>query len=262
VIYLGKKPYPYMEEVNDGIVREFQRFLRPTGRALDVGCGRAALGAAIRDLGWEVWGVEQSPEACETARARLNGLIETDLHDLDRVRRDIGGHLFDALVFSDVLEHVYDPVRTVVTYLSFLRPGGSLLISVPNAVVWTNRFQWFFGRVRYADTGVMDRTHIRFFTFRTARELVAASGCTVSHVSSTPYLARAMLPIIKKALPRGESEGRPDPRALIDSPAYRRYVRYVYPIERTLASLWPTMLAFRIIVRGTKPLDRSGGVAP
>jgi len=262
VIYLGKKSYPYMEEVNDGIVREFQRFLPSTGRALDVGCGRAALGAAIRELGWEVWGIEQSAEACETARTRLDGVIEADLHDSVRVRAGVDGKAFDALIFSDVLEHVYDPLHTLESYLSFLRPGGSLLVSLPNAVVWTNRLQWFFGRVRYADTGIMDRTHVRFFTFRTARELVAAAGCEVSHVSSTPYLARAMLPLVKRALPRKESDSRPDPRALIESRAYQRYMRYVYPLERTVASLWPTMLAFRIVVRGTKLANVNGGAAP
>jgi len=262
VIHLGRKPYPYLEEVNEGIVREFQCYIPPPGRVLDVGCGRAALGSAIRELGWQVWGVEQNSEACETARGRLDGLVEADLHDLDRVRAGIDGRVFDALVFSDVLEHVYDPLQTLETYLSFVRAGGTLLVSVPNAVVWTNRFQWFFGRVRYADTGIMDRTHIRFFTFRTARELVAASGCRVNHVSSTPYLARAMLPLIKRVLPNGDNNGRPNPRALIDSPAYRRYMRYFYPIERSIASLWPTMLAFRIIVRGTKVGTDPGGAAP
>jgi 2-polyprenyl-3-methyl-5-hydroxy-6-metoxy-1,4-benzoquinol methylase len=251
-----------MEEVNDGIVREFQRYLPPTGRALDVGCGRAALGAAIRNLGWEVWGIEQSAEACETARTRLDGLIEADLLDYARVRPGVDGKLFDALIFSDVLEHVYDPLQTLESYLSFVKPGGSLIVSVPNAVVWTNRFQWFFGRVRYADTGIMDRTHIRFFTFRTARELVAAAGCEVSHVSSTPHLARAMLPLVKRALPKRDSETQPDPRALIESRAYQRYLRYVYPLERAVASLWPTMLAFRIVVRGTKPANGKGGAAP
>src|SRR5713101_3581846 len=106
MIHLGKTSYPYMEEVNEGILREFQRLLPTRGSVLDVGCGRAALGEAIRNLGWEVWGVEQSPEACESARARIDGLIVADLHDYGRVRAALAGKQFDALVFSDVLEHV------------------------------------------------------------------------------------------------------------------------------------------------------------
>jgi hypothetical protein len=145
-----------------------------------------------------------------------------------------------------VLEHVYDPRTVLERYLPRLAPGGRVFVSVPNAVVWTNRFQWLLGRVRYEDTGVMDRTHIRFFTFDTAEELLRATGCRVEHVSSTPYLARAALPLLKK-LSKAPS-GPPDPRALIDSSAYKTYMKYLYPAESAIAAMWPTMLAFRIVV--------------
>ena len=259
MIHLNKKTYPYMEEVNDGILREFHRLLPLTGRVLDVGCGRAALGEAVGALGWEVWGVEQSAEACATATRRLHRLIEADLHDSDRVLAGLGDTRFDGLIFSDVLEHVYDPRGTLEKYLEFVKPGGRVFVSVPNAVVWTNRLRLMCGRVEYADTGVMDRTHIRFFTFRTARRLVEATGCQVERVNSTPYLARALLPLLKRGVKTG-GDAPPDPRALIDSRPYRLYERYVYPVERAAASLWRTMLAFRIIVVGVKPGD--GGASP
>src|SRR5439155_21629328 len=76
---LQTRTYPYMEEVNEGIVRQFQRLGGKTGRVLDVGCGRGQLGEAIRALGWEVTGVEQSDAACETARGRLDDLGQADL---------------------------------------------------------------------------------------------------------------------------------------------------------------------------------------
>jgi hypothetical protein len=101
----------------------------------------------------------------------------------------------------------------------------------------------------------MDRTHIRFFTFATARELVEASGCTVDHISSTPYLARAILPLLKKVLGK-EERANPDPRSIIDSPAYKNYLKFVYPAERAVAAAWPSMLAFRIIVSARAPLSR------
>jgi 2-polyprenyl-3-methyl-5-hydroxy-6-metoxy-1,4-benzoquinol methylase len=257
MIHVNRKTYPYMEEVNEGILREFQRLAPVTGRVLDVGCGRAALGGAIRQLGWEVWGVEQSGEACATADKRIHHLVEADLHDLDRVRAALGDTRFDALVFSDVLEHVYDPRTVLEKYLAFVKPGGRVLISLPNAVVWTNRLRLLLGRVDYADTGVMDRTHIRFFTFRTARRLVEATGCRVDRVASTPYLARAVLPLLKRVAGRGQA-GPADPRALIDSRPYQLYLKYLYPVEHALASLWRTLLAFRIIVVATRPSQEDG----
>lgn len=253
MIHVGRRSYPYLEEVNEGIVREFLARSGEKGRALDVGCGRGQLGEAIRELGWEVWGVEQSPEACETARGRLDHIVHADLNDPTTVGPALAGTTFDALVFSDVLEHVYDPRTTLESYLERLRPGGQVFVSVPNAVVWTNRLRWAMGRVEYEDTGVMDRTHIRFFTFETARELVTAAGCAVETVSSTPYLARSLLPAVKSFVGGGApAVAEANPRAIIDSPGYRRYMKFVYPAERALADLWPTMLAFRIIVVGRK----------
>src|SRR4051794_27105243 len=132
MIHLGRRSYPYLEEVNEGIVREFRRQLPVTGRVLDVGCGRGQLGAAIRELGWDVWGVENSAEACATARERLGGLVEADLHDMNAVGTALSGQTFDALVFSDVLEHVYDPRTVLEQYLKFVKPGGQVFVSVPN----------------------------------------------------------------------------------------------------------------------------------
>jgi hypothetical protein len=136
-------------------------------------------------------------------------------------------------------------------YLELVKPGGRVFISVPNMLVWTNRLQLLLGRFEYADTGVMDRTHIRFFTFKTARRLVGAVGCAVERVASTPYLVRAVLPLLKRFLPRRQGAS-PDPRALIDSRGFRLYMKCVYPLEHACAALWRTLFAFRIIVVGVK----------
>jgi 2-polyprenyl-3-methyl-5-hydroxy-6-metoxy-1,4-benzoquinol methylase len=246
MIHLGRRSYPYMEEVNEGILREFRRILPTTGRALDVGCGRGQLGQAIKELGWRVWGIEENEEARAIASQRLDRAIRSDLTHYDAVARELDDGPFDALVFSDVLEHLYDPRTVVERYLEWLAPGGRVFVSVPNAVVWTNRLRWAMGRVQYEDTGVMDRTHIRFFTFDSAKELLRACGCRVTHVSSTPYIVRAILPLLKTFSKKGEEKH--DPRAIIDSPAYKAYMRLAYPIESTVSALWPTMLAFRIVV--------------
>lgn len=257
MIHIGRRTYPYMEEVNEGIVREFRRISPTTGRALDVGCGRGQLGEAVRALGWEIWGIEHDEQACETAESRLDRAIRADLNDREAVRRMLGDTRFDALIFSDVLEHLYDPRTAIERYLEHAAPSARVFVSVPNAVVWTNRFQWFLGRVRYEDTGVMDRTHIRFFTFDTAKELVRACGCTIEHVASTPHIVRAALPLLKKWTRRA-SGASSDPRALIDSSAYKAYERLVYPVEAATAAAWPSMLAFRIIVVGRSASTRDG----
>jgi hypothetical protein len=73
-------------------------------------------------------------------------------------------------------------------------------------------------------------------------------------VASTPYLVRAVLPLLKRFLSRGQG-ANPDPRALIDSRGYKLYMKYVYPVEHACAALWRTLFAFRIIVVGVKPVS-------
>ena len=162
-----------------------------TGRVLDVGCGRAAFershpAAGLGGLGHRA---KRRGVPCGAGTRPATHPGRPARHQSSRGRA--GATHFDGLVFSDVLEHVYDPLGVLGQYLRFVKPSGRVFISLPNAVVWTNRARILCGRVDYADTGVMDRTHIRFFTFRTARRLVEAAGCRVERVNSTPYLVRS-----------------------------------------------------------------------
>ncbi|MBI3070980.1 MAG: class I SAM-dependent methyltransferase [Deltaproteobacteria bacterium] len=250
MIHLDTQASHYMDEINEGILEQLNRVRSPGRDILDVGCGRAALGEAIRARGWNVVGIEQEPDAVAVARTRLKRVIVVDLQEAAVVAQDLAGFRFDVLVFSDVLEHVYHPLRVLQLYLPLLKPGGTLLVSVPNAVTWDNRLRWLFGEFRYSDSGIMDRTHIRFFTFKTARELVEAAGFKIEEVDSTPQIVRAFLPLIKTIL--ADREQAQDPRALIDSKTYRSYMKFFYPVEKWLAHPLRTMLAFRIVIRATR----------
>ena len=222
MIHVGRRSYPYMEETNEGLVREFRRAALASGarsRMLDVGCGRGQLGEAARMLGWEVWGIENDDEARLTAAARLDRLIDADLNDHEAVRRAVGNTSFDALVFSDVLEHVYDPRTVLEHYLELANPGALVFISVPNAVAWTNRVQFLFGRFQYDDTGIMDpNTH----------SLLHVRDCEGTR-RSLRMCCRANLvdasPRSRRAAPREGGLQRPRRRCL--GPARARGIRRV-----------------------------------
>jgi 2-polyprenyl-3-methyl-5-hydroxy-6-metoxy-1,4-benzoquinol methylase len=104
--------------------------LRP-GTLLDVGCGRGDLGAAFARRGWRVSGVDPSAEAC--AAARRQG-VDARPGTLESVEFEAGS--FDAVVMSHSLEHVPDPRAELARIHRLLRPGGSILISLPNFASW------------------------------------------------------------------------------------------------------------------------------
>lgn len=252
---LNQQKYAYFEEINEGILREISPNIAGTEVfVLDVGCGSGALSEAITKKGYVVWGIENHPEAIKKAATRLDKVLAADLTDTVTVGENIGDQKFDLIIFSDVLEHLYDPFSILKFYLKFLQKDGTVLISVPNMVAWWNRLKFLFGFFEYAETGVMDRTHIRFFTFATAKNLVQKANCTIIKVNYTPFVVRAFLPLIKKLFSSHEmpTKNEGDRSQILDSPLYQIYMRYIYPIEYFLFSWWKSLFAFRIIIVGRK----------
>jgi len=235
--------YEYFEDVNLGLTSHM-----PAGkRILDVGCGSGLLGEQYRRHGNVVWGLDSAPEIEEPASRRLDRFVRADVTDAATVAQVLGDERFDVIVFADVLEHLYDPVGILGSYRRYLSPDGRIHVSVPNVAVWATRLGLLAGRFAYAQTGTLDKTHIRFFTRANVRRLFDAAGLELLELDLTPGLVRPFVPLVKRAMADGNGDDR---RAIIDSPQYRTYVERVYPIEYRIARLAPGLLAFQHIAIG------------
>jgi 2-polyprenyl-3-methyl-5-hydroxy-6-metoxy-1,4-benzoquinol methylase len=241
--------YPYLEEVNPSVLRLGTRLHRESGMTtvLDVGCGYGALGRDFSRQGLRVWGVEREPTAVKIASSRLERVLAADLGDVDQIAGELDGRRFDILMFSDVLEHTADPESVIRRFLPYLSAEGRLVISVPNVANWLTRFALLMGRFNYKDTGVLDKTHLRFFTRRSLVQLVETCGLQVETTTYTPMIVRAVLPLLKKRLAT-EDRDQVEPTIISDSPAYRTYLRFVFPIEQAIVRIAPGLLAFQIVV--------------
>jgi 2-polyprenyl-3-methyl-5-hydroxy-6-metoxy-1,4-benzoquinol methylase len=238
--------YYQFEDINNAIIRLFRNARqsdRKLGSVLDLGCGRARLGLEVERLGYTVAGIDNNPVACATARTRISEVVELDFMKLDAVAAALNGRQFDWIMAADVLEHSAEPQAALRFYRRFLKPDGRLIVSLPNVAVWDNRFRLLFGRFDYRDSGVMDRTHLRFFTFRTARELIIEAGFTPLRRTWEPGIARAFMPAVKGLLGRKGGSS-----AILESPAYRFYLRYVLPVEHLVCGVAPGLLAFRVVI--------------
>jgi predicted TPR repeat methyltransferase len=219
---------------------------RSDARVLDIGCGCGANARSLRDSAprARVVGVEPNARASELARAACEEVFQGALDEWAATAA--GKEPFDALVLSDVLEHVADPIAFARTIAAIPVLRGALwIVSVPNYAVWYNRIRTLFGIQSYAWSGLWDRTHLRFFTRRTVRELLEYCGLDVLDTASTPSLVQSTAPILRKLFERDVDQG--DHLALTESGAYKLYRHVVEPVESWVCDAWPELLAFQVV---------------
>ncbi len=150
----------------------------PPQRVLEIGCGAGATGLAIkqkfRDV--EYVGVESDDGAAKIAQTRLDNVI---FMDIEKVQLDsIGLHkeYFDLIICADVLEHLYDPWKILSSFWSNITAEGRILASIPNIQHISVVNSLLNGHWTYSDYGLLDATHIRFFTFSEIAKMFSGTG--------------------------------------------------------------------------------------
>ncbi len=241
-------PYP-VEEQNLALCRALGR----PRRVLDVGCGIGLNGAAARARGAHVTGLEISAGSLARASERLHEVILGDLESTGSIRAALGDRRFDLLLFGDVLEHTREPKAVLERLLPYLEDEGHVVVSLPNVAAWTVRLGLLGGRFDYAPSGILDKTHLRFFTRKSAIELVESAGLQVMNVTENPMGLRAAKGPILSLLRAGALGADPaDPTALARSFPYKAYLGLVRPFEDALARRLPGLFAFQHVVVARK----------
>jgi 2-polyprenyl-3-methyl-5-hydroxy-6-metoxy-1,4-benzoquinol methylase len=205
-----------------GTHQAISELVRPTARVLDVGCADGALGALLRqDRQARVVGVESDPRAGASADAVLDHVVVGDIRDED-VRSAVAAlGPYDQIVLGDVLEHTVEPDLVLRELRPLLAPGGSFVLSLPNVLSLRARARLVAGVWRYEDSGIFDRTHLRFFSVATIRELVAGAGLQRIHELDVGPLSHrlgaigARLTALRPGLLANQVviEGVPDPQS-------------------------------------------------
>jgi SAM-dependent methyltransferase len=214
----------YLDRIyeNDGLPELIALVEKRHRRILDAGCGNGANMSMLRARGQAAIGITLS-------RAEASLCLERGLAcvigDIDR-GLPFASRSFDAVLFSHVLEHVPFPEELLRKVLDLLDDEGAIYVALPNALQFRQRYEFLRGRFRYSDNGFMDRTHLRFFDFSSARQLLEAAGLKV-----VVHYAIGKVP--------------------------QRFLRKLFPrlaakIDTVGTRLWPGLFAFHILLVGVR----------
>lgn len=167
-------------------------------RALEIGCHKGAMGAALKERFKPLHyvGIEVNEPAAAVAKTRLDEVIVGDFLTLDTATPPSFRAPFDVILLADVLEHLYDPWHTLVRLRPMLADTGSIYVSLPNIRNFHLINELAKGNWSYASEGLLDVTHIRFFSRKEAIRMFAETGFQVVTEAAIldPNISRAHLP--------------------------------------------------------------------
>ncbi|MFC1631957.1 class I SAM-dependent methyltransferase [Candidatus Omnitrophota bacterium] len=183
----------------DPLVERYYRDSRPdifnlvpkeSKTVLDIGCGEAELGAQLKARGCEyVAGIELNRKVAEIARTKLDLVLEADVEKLKFPFKD--GY-FDCIVLGDILEHLIEPWGLLTKLAGYLSDQGCIVCSIPNIRHYSIIVNLILGRWQYQQRGLLDSTHLRFFTLGSIKEMVHQAGYDIIHLQRKILARRSM----------------------------------------------------------------------
>jgi 2-polyprenyl-3-methyl-5-hydroxy-6-metoxy-1,4-benzoquinol methylase len=172
--YHGKLRLEILPLIPDGI-----------NNLLDIGCGYGITAEYIKKNNYakNVEGVEFNPEALKIAQTKLDSVFKVDLNQGNNPLADITGK-YDCILLLDILEHLIDPKKILDSCKAILNDPGYVIISLPNIRHYTVLMPLIFkNNWEYSEEGILDKTHLRFFTLNSATKLIESAGFKVTTFS-------------------------------------------------------------------------------
>ncbi|HGJ63829.1 TPA: class I SAM-dependent methyltransferase [bacterium] len=138
----------------------------------EFGCSSGMLSQLLKEKGCAVTGLDIDSLSLTYAKGFQKETINVNLNDIEKWVPLLGVNKYDALLFLHILEHLVEPEKVLSKALEFLKQDGIVIIAIPNINNARDRFNIFFGEFNYTEFGVMDKTHVRFFNFKTINKLI------------------------------------------------------------------------------------------
>ncbi|MEK5300435.1 class I SAM-dependent methyltransferase [Bacillus sp. FSL R10-2201] len=186
----GEKKGHYYNSTNPYLLKHIKKEWK---EVLDIGCSNGTLGAAIKENGARVFGIEVFPEAAEKAKEKLDHVL---LGDIETLELPYEKEQFDCVIFGDVLDRLLDPWAVVEKVKPYIKKEGVILASIPNVSHISVLSSLLAGNWTYTEYGSVDKTHIRFFTFNEMIRMFFKAGYSISKVDRVYVDYKTYQPLI------------------------------------------------------------------
>jgi len=172
---------------------------KDTYKTLDIGCASGSFSAQLKKVfNAETWGIEMVEQVALVARGRLDKVL---IGSFDDVYKDLPKKYFDCIFFNDVLEHMVNPEDCLTKVKENLAPGKFIIASIPN-IRHINTLKGLLIKKdwKYTDSGIMDRTHLRFFTKKSIIRMFDSCGYKIEQIKGTnsisPYCLTSIINLL------------------------------------------------------------------
>lgn len=216
------------------VIYSWMNNFQPGSHILDVGTANGILGRKYIGRGYYLTGVENNLEFAKQARPYYDDFLCANIQDasIELISNQ------DVVVCADILEHLPDPQNVLNLLVALQKPGSHFLISVPNiANIWI-RLNLLFGKFDYSENGILDNTHLRFFTRRTFTRLLQNSDLVIKELVVTP------IPLNR----------------LSEFFVQNRFGKYLFSLLALVTRLFPSLLGYQFVANTIRlPKGKSNG---
>lgn len=149
-------------------------------KVLDVGCCDGYIGCLLKEKNNKLVGIEANEENAQRAKECYEEVIIGDVESVltqDKIKEN-----FDVILYSEILEHLKNPNLILSEHKKLLNKDGFIVAVIPNVAFYSNRLSLLFGNWCYKESGILDKTHLKFYTLKTAKELIRNAGYEITDV--------------------------------------------------------------------------------
>lgn len=161
--------------------------IKSNSKILELGCCTGYISKRLKDKGCKVWGADKSKVFLIKAKEYCEEVYRVDLDNISQLKV-ISKRDFDYILLMDVLEHLRNP-KDLLRYIKInFKVKKNIIISIPNIANISVRIDLLFGKFEYTEVGLLDKTHIKFFTLDSAREMLISSGLKIDLIDYSSNL--------------------------------------------------------------------------